>query len=120
MSAPLSLTIERILNMPTATIKMTVATPPTGIVSSQVSVVETLADGTALAPASYTFDYTVATPVLSQTFTAGLGSTLVATQVDTNKAGFTSPPTVNPPFPVSNPAPAAPAPLTLEVVGINP
>jgi hypothetical protein len=120
MSAPLAFTIERVLNVPTATIKMTVATPPAGIASSQVSVVETLADGTVLSPANYTFDYTVPAPVLSQTFTSGLGSTLVATQVDTNAGGFQSPPTVNPPFVVANPQPPAPAPLTLEVVGINP
>jgi hypothetical protein len=116
MSAPIVFTITKVLDMPTAQVTGTLASgsPPAGG-SSSISIIETPAGGTPLAPAVYT----VASPTNSFSFTAGVGSTLVATQTDTNAAGIAGPPTVNPPFPVSNPAPPAPGLITFAVTSVT-
>ncbi len=109
--------VTKVLNVPTANVTGTLSagSPPPGG-SSQISIVETLADGTVLSAATYN----VASPANSFSFTAGIGSKLDATQVDVNAAGISSPPTVTPTFTVTNPAPPAPGPISFEVTGINP
>ncbi len=105
--------------MPTAKIKMVVEVPPEKVVSSTVSVVETLADGTALDPAVYAFDFAANPAELTKSFTASFGSTLVGTQVYVNDKGQTGPPTVSAPFPVVDTTPPAPGALSFEVVGVQ-
>ena len=90
--------------------------PPAGG-TSQISIVETPAGSTTpMSPAVYT----VTAPASSFTFTSGIGSTLVATQTDVSASGISSPPVVNPPYIVNNPAPPAPGLITFAVESINP
>ena len=102
--------------MPTAQIVATIKTPQAGAVKSKVTVTETLASGQALTPTDYTLDGTT-TPPWTANFTAGLGSTLNATQVDVDASGVSSPPATVPPFVVA--APALPAPTGDAVVGFS-
>lgn len=113
-------TVLKVHPMATASIKGTLSagSPPAGG-RSEISIVETMSDGTVLSAASYV----VNNPNNSFTFTAGVGSALVATQVDFSAVGVASTPTVNPPYLVVDPtppAPPAPGPLTLEVLSVSP
>lgn len=105
--------------MPTAQVTGTLPTPPAGVVSSTVTIVETLEDGTVLAPAAYT----LIVPLLTFTFSAGVNSVLNASQVDTNAAG-SGPATVTPPFTVTPPLPPLPlapaGPIQFTVDAVNP
>jgi hypothetical protein len=94
---------------------LSAGSPPTGG-TSQISIVETTAAGVVLSPATYT----VTVPANTFTFTAGIGSSLAATQTDVSASGISSPPNVNPPFTVVNPAPPQPGPIEFTVTGINP
>ena len=100
-----------------ATIKGTLPAPvPAGVVSSVVTVIETLADGTAQ-PST---DFPVSYPDGTFTFSASVGSTLSASQVDLNSAGVAGPPFVTTyvvPSPTPPATPAAPVgPIVFEVV----
>lgn len=115
--------ISEVRKVPAATILATLPAPNPGVVSSFVTVTETTSTGTVLAPATFTVTPPAAPAANGGTFTftSGLGSTLNATQVDTNAAGLQSPPTVTPPYLVTNPAPPAPSgPIAFVVTGTVP
>lgn len=119
---PVEFSFSRSLNVPSAVVTGTIKSPQAGVVKSVVTVTETLADGTALTPTAVELS-AATTPPWAVSFTAGLGSTLTASQVDVNAGGFQSPPAAIAPFVVTNPAPAAPAGDALAsfaVTGINP
>ena len=93
--------------MPTAQITATIKTPQPGSVKSTVTVTEVLGDGTSLTPTTYELNATT-TPPWTAAFTAGLGSTLKAVQVDFNASGVGSSPSIIPDFVVTSPALPAP------------